>query len=102
MAWCYPATFDLKESFRVCVVSPLSPKEGSRDPLILYAHRVFSPSLSLPDYYLDCCHDCYLKVFTRDKHWLFTLLLSFQRAKRRLTVNALIGGIYSLSCLRNC
>ena len=43
MAWCYPATFDLKESFRVCVVSPLSPKEGSRDPLILYAHRVFSP-----------------------------------------------------------
>ena len=36
----------------------------------------------------------YIKVFTRDKHWLFTLfllLLLFQRANRKLTVNASAG-----------
>ena len=45
------------------------------------------------DYYLDYYLDCYLKVFTRDKHRLFTLflLLSFQRANWGLTVNALTG-----------
>ena len=50
------------------------------------------------DYYLDCYHDYFLKVFTRDKHGLFTLflLLSFQRANRRLIVNALTGAHLSL------
>ena len=44
-------------------------------------------------------HDCYLKVFTRDKHWLptlFLLLHSFQRANRKLIVNALTGAYLSL------
>ena len=51
------------------------------------------------DYYLDYCHDYYLKVFTRDKHWLFTLFLlflPFQRANKRLIVNALTGAHLSL------
>ena len=45
------------------------------------------------------CHDYYLKVFTRDKHWLFTLfllLLPFQRANRRLIVNSSTGAHLSL------
>ena len=46
------------------------------------------------DYYLDYYHDYHLKVFTRDKHWQFILLLlslPFQKANRRLTVNASAG-----------
>ena len=45
------------------------------------------------------CPDSYLQVFTRDKHWLFTLfllLLPFWRANRRLIVNAVTGAHPSL------
>ena len=41
----------------------------------------------------------YLKVFIRDKHWLFTLfllILPFWRENRRLTVNVLTGAYLSL------
>ena len=51
------------------------------------------------DYYLDYCHDYYLKVFTRDKDWVFTLfllLLPFWRANRRLIVNSSTGAHLSL------
>ena len=69
-----------KKPFCVCVVSPLLQKSGGRDPWILYSYRLLPP--------LCPCHDYHLKVFTRDKHWLFTqLLLPFQRANRRLIVN---------------
>ena len=74
-------------SLSACVVSPLSPKwgeQGSLNPLCRY---------------LDYCHDYYLKVFIRNKHWLFTLfllLLPFQRANRRLIVNAWTGACLSL------
>ena len=55
------------------------------DPLILYSNRI----LPLCPWY-----DYSLKVFTRDKHWLFTLLLllvPFQRVNNRLTINGLTG-----------
>ena len=45
------------------------------------------------------CPDSYLQVFTRGKHWLFTLfllLLPFWRANRRLIVNAVTGAHPSL------
>ena len=61
-----------------------------RDPLILYSNRV----LPLCPWY-----DYSLKVFTRDKHWLFTLLLllvPFRRVNKRLTVNGLTGAHPSL------
>ena len=51
MAWCYPLTFNPKEPFCSCAVSPLSQKRR-----ILYPNRV------LP---LCLCHDYYLKAFTR-------------------------------------
>ena len=60
------------------------------DPLILYSNRV----LPLCPWY-----DYSLKVFTRDEHWLFTLLLllvPFQRVNKRLTVNGLTGAHPSL------
>ena len=40
---------------------------------------------------LCSCHDCYLKMPSGDKAWVFTLfllLLPFQRANRRLVVSA--------------
>ena len=45
------------------------------------------------------CHDNYLKLFKREKHYpftLFLLLLPFQRANRRLIVNASTGAHLSL------
>ena len=78
-----------KEPFCACVVSPLFPKgRRSLNPLL---KQHFAP--------LCPCHDYYIKVFTRDKHWLFTwflLLLPFQRANRRLIVNALTRAHLSL------
>lgn len=70
-----PLTFDLS----VYVQCLLCPKRGrSGHPLILYSKQGFAP-LSL--------HDYYLKVFKRDKHWLFTLLLlPFWSANRRLVI----------------
>ena len=64
----------------------LSQKSGGRRFLNPLCKQNFGP--------LCLCHDYYLKVFTRGKHWLFTLfllLLPFQRANRRLTVNASTG-----------
>ena len=86
LAW--PLT--CKEPFCACVVS-LFQKRGEQ--------RSLHPLLKQGFTSLCPCHDYYLKVFTRDKHWLFTLfllLLPFQRANRRLIVNALIGAHLSL------
>lgn len=80
MAWNFPLTFDPKELFCLGVVSPLSQRRVGgwgecADSLILYSKQGFAP-LSL--------HDYYPKVFKRDKHWLFTLLLlPFWSANRR-------------------
>ena len=40
MIWNYPLTFDPREPFCICVVSPLSHKGGSRDLLTLHSNRV--------------------------------------------------------------
>ena len=56
MTWNYPLTFDSKEPFCACVVSPLS------------FTQVFFLSLCP-------CHDYSLDVLTRDKDLLFTLFL---------------------------
>ena len=61
-----------KKPFCECVVCFPCPKRvggGGRDPLILYSYRLLPP--------LCPCHDYYLKVFIRDKHWLFTLCCYF-------------------------
>ena len=42
MAWNYPLTFDPSEPFCAYVMSPLSPKGGDGDLLILYSNRVLS------------------------------------------------------------
>ena len=104
MAWNFPLTFDPKELFCLGVVSPLSQRRvggwgGCADSLILYSKQGFAPLCPCHGYYLDCCHDYYLKVFTRDKDWLFTLfllLLPFWRASRRLIVNVSTGTHLSL------
>ena len=57
MAWNYPLTFDSKEPFCACVVSPLS-----------FTQMGFFSSLCP-------CHDYSPDVLTRDKDWLFTLIL---------------------------
>ena len=92
MAWCYPLTFDPQGAFLcLCSVS-FVPKVGNGDPLIFYSNRV------LP-HFVPAVTDYYLKVFTRDKHWLFSLfvlLLPFRRANRRLIVNVLTGAHLSL------
>ena len=82
-AWHYPLNFDLQGAF-LRIVSSLSQKErGSLNCLLKQGP----------------CHDYYLKVFTRDKHWLFTLfllLLLFWRANGRLIVNTFTGAHLSL------
>ena len=99
MVWHYPLTFDL-QGILLCMCSvSLVPGKGEWRFLNLSLKHGFAPPCLCHDYYLDYCHDYYLKVFTRDKHWLFNLfllLLPFQRANRRLTVNALIGAHLSL------
>ena len=42
MAWNYPLTFDPSEPFCTYVMSPLFPKGGDGDLLILYSNRVLS------------------------------------------------------------
>ena len=94
-AWCYTH----KESLCAYVVSPLSQRSGEQRSLNPFPKQGFAPLCPCHDCCLDYCHDCYLKVFTRDKHWLFTLfvlLLPFRRANRRLIVNALTGAHLSL------
>ena len=74
-------------------------KGGNGAPFNPLLEQGFAPLCPCRDHYLDYCHDCYLKVFTRDKHWLLTLFLllfPFQRANRRLLVNALTGAHLSL------
>jgi len=79
----------------------LSQKEGcgewrSLNPLF---KQGFTPLCPCHGYYLNYCHNCCLKGFTRDKVWLFTLfllLIPFQKANRRLTVKALIEAYLSL------
>ena len=61
---------------------PWSQKTGKWRSLSSLLKREFA--------FLCPCHDYYFKVFTEDKHWLFTLF-PFQRANRKLTVNASTG-----------
>ena len=78
-----------------------SGKQRFHNPLL---KQGFAPLFPCCDYYLDYCHDYYLKVFTRDKDWLFTLFLlflSFWRENRRLTVK-LLNWSSPISCLRKC
>ena len=87
----YTLTFDPQGAFCVCIVSPLSQTRGEWRSLNPLLKQSFAP--------LCTCHDNYLKVFTRDKHWLFTLflfLLPFQRANWRLIVNASTGALLTL------
>ena len=111
MAWHYPLTFDPQEPFCTCVVSPLSPKRREWRSLNPLLKQAFAPLCPWLDYYF--------KMFMRDKpwllswllswllpwcvsrdrHWIFTLfllLLPFQRANRRLIVNAWIRACLSL------
>ena len=88
-AWHYPRTFAPQGGF-LCTCSVfLVPKEWRKKTPSPLRKQCFAP----------LCHDYYLKVFTRDKHWLFTLFLlplPFQRANRRLTVNPSTGAHLSL------
>ena len=78
MAWHYPLTFDLQGALLpMCSVS-LSQKTGKWRSLSSLLKREFA--------FLCPCHDYYFKVFTRDKHWLFTLF-----PFRRANVNASTG-----------
>ena len=92
MVWHFHLTFNPQGAFlRMCSVS-LVPKGGGRrgDLLIFYSSRISSLFILAMT----------IKVFIRDKHWLFTLfllLLPFQRANRKLTVNASTGATYLLS-----
>ena len=76
-------TFDLQGA--------LSPKGGKGRFLNPLLRQGFAPHCP--------CHDYYLRMFTRQKGRLFTrflLLLPFQRANRRLIVNALTGAHLTL------
>ena len=86
-----PWLFTYRASFCMCIVSPLSPKKEGWRALNPLLKQGFTP--------LCPCYDYYLNVFTRDKHWLFTLFLllhPFWRSNRRLIVNALTGAHLSL------
>ena len=98
MAWCYPLNFDPQGGFLYMWSLPC-PKRRGAESLKPFLKQGFTPLCPCLDYYLDYCHDYYLKVFTRDKHWLFTLfllLLPFQMVNRRLIVNTLTGAHLSL------
>ena len=80
-----------EEPFWACITSPLCQKRGEWRSLNLFLKQGFTS--------LFPCSDYYLKVFTRDKHWLFTLfllLIPFWRANRRLTVNVSTGAHLTL------
>ena len=87
MVWHFHLTFDPQGAFlRMCSVSLVPKGGGGRGDLNPLFKQDFVP--------LCPCHDYYFKVFIRDKHWLFIiflLLLPFQRANRRLIVNASTG-----------
>ena len=92
MVWHFHLTFNPQGAFCACVVFPLSQKGVERrgDLLIFYSSRISSLFVLAMT----------IKVFIRDKHWLFTLfllLLPFQRANRKLIVNASTGATYLLS-----
>ena len=59
-----------KEPFYACVVSPLSQKNWEQRCFNSLLNQTFACLCPSHDYCLDYCHDYYLKVFTRDKHWL--------------------------------
>ena len=87
-------TFEPQGAFLAGVMSPLSQKRGEGDPLILYSNRILPLFVLTLTNCLDYCHDSYLEVFTRDKHWVFTLfllLLPSWMANRKLIVNDLTG-----------
>ena len=81
MAW-HPLTFDPLGAFLpMCNVS-LAPRMGNTWPL----DSLLKQGLVA----LCSCHDCYLKVSSGEKAWLyilFQLLLPFWRASRRLVVS---------------
>ena len=82
----------------VCLPCPIKVgvEQRSRNPSF---KQSFAHLCLCHDYYLDCCHDYYLEVFTRDRDWLFTLLLlllPFWSINRRLTVNSSTGVHLSL------
>ena len=79
----------------LCMCSVSIQKSGEQKFLNPLFQQGFAPHCPC----LDCCHNYYLKVFTRGKDWLLTLfllLLPFWRANRRLIVNALTGAHLSL------
>ena len=83
----------------MCVVSPLSQEKGEWRSLNPLLKQDFARLCPCHDYCLDYHHDYYLKVFTRNKHWLFTqflFLLPFQRENRRLIVGVFSGAHLSL------
>ena len=62
MAWCYPLPFGPQRTFlHICCVS-LVPKEWGGRSLNPLLKQGFAP--------LCPCHDYYLQVLTREKHWL--------------------------------
>ena len=61
-AWRHPLTLDPQGAFLCMHRLSLVPKRGSRDLNPLFKQN-FAP--------LCPCHDCYLKVFPRDKHCLY-------------------------------
>ena len=85
MVWHYTLTFDPQGTF-LCMCSVSFRGEW----------RTLNFTQSLPLFVLAMT---YLKVFIRDKHWLFTLsllLLPFWRENRRLIVNVLARAYLSL------
>ena len=74
MSWNYLLSFDPKEPFCTCVVSPLSPQKESSNPF--YPNRVFPLFVLAMTIILGYSQDT--------KDWLFSLLLfPFWRANRR-------------------
>ena len=76
----FAGLFTHKEPLWACVVFPLS-RGGRGDLLILDSSRIVSLFVLAMT----------IKVFIRDRHWLFTLfllLLPFQRASRTLIAKA--------------
>ena len=64
MVWHFPLTFDPQEVFFHIFSVSLVPKDGGLEVPLSFTQS-FAP--------LYPCHDYYLQVFIRDKHWIFTL-----------------------------
>ena len=90
----------------MCSISLVPKKEWGRrrcrslNPLF---KQGFAPLCLCQGYYLDYCHDYYLKVFTRDKDWLSTLFLvtSILEGKQEADCKFL-NWSPPISCLRKC